>query len=91
MNRVILIVLFLGTCAGQSVYANADNDPTQLAIGISASFGNVGFFHGTLPPYGEWLELEAGFHVWRPRHLHAGWRPYLYGRWACSEIGRAHV
>jgi len=87
MKRVSLIVLFLGMCASQSVYANTDNESTQLALGVSASFGNVGFFHSALSPYGEWLELEAGFHVWRPRHLHAGWRPYLYGRWAWTDYG----
>ena len=87
MKRVSLIVLFLAMCASQSVYANTDNESTQLALGVSASFGNVGFFHSALSPYGEWLELEAGFHVWRPRHLHAGWRPYLYGRWAWTDYG----
>ena len=87
MKQVSLIVLFLGMCASQSGYANTDNESTQLALGVSASFGNVGFFHTALSPYGEWLELEAGFHVWKPRHLHAGWRPYLYGRWAWTDYG----
>jgi hypothetical protein len=87
MKRVILFILFLGICASQSLQARTSNESTQLAIGISASFGNVGFFYNALSPYGEWLELETGFHVWRPQHIRSGWRPYLYGRWRWTDYG----
>jgi hypothetical protein len=40
-----------------------------------------------LVPYGEWLELDAGFYAWRPTHVGYGWRPYLHGRWAWTDYG----
>ena len=87
MKRVILVILFLGICTSQSLQAGGSNESMQLAIGISASFGNVGFFYNALSPYGEWIELETGFHVWRPQHVRFGWRPYLYGRWRWTDYG----
>lgn len=47
----------------------------------------VGFFYSSLSPYGEWIEVEAGYHVWRPLRVQAGWRPYLEGRWVWTDFG----
>ena len=33
-----------------------------------------------LREYGEWVDVPAYGHVWRPR-VAAGWSPYVYGRW----------
>ena len=52
-----------------------------------ASFGEADQFYDALSPYGEWLELETGFQVWRPTHVEYGWRPYLHGRWAWTDYG----
>jgi hypothetical protein len=45
----------------------------------------VGSFYSSLSPHGEWIELEAGFRVWRPLHMHPQWRPYLLGRWVWTD------
>lgn len=86
MKRLLLIlsILGIGTCQLLAV-PKATGDDFNLSV--SASFGEVGFFYNSLNPYGEWIELEAGFHVWRPLHVHTGWRPYLYGRWAWTDFG----
>ena len=48
---------------------------------------NVGFFYSSLAPHGEWIELNSGMYGWRPMRMHAGWRPYLYGRWVWTDFG----
>lgn len=85
MKRFVLIVLFLGIC-GERAVATAPG-PQEFSVGVSASFGDARIFHGPLSPYGEWLELDAGFYAWRPTHVHRGWRPYLHGRWAWTDYG----
>ncbi|MFH0991016.1 MAG: DUF6600 domain-containing protein [bacterium] len=46
-----------------------------------------GVFLSALASHGEWLEIRAGFHVWRPHRTQSQWRPYLYGRWAWTDYG----
>lgn len=48
---------------------------------------SIGFFYSSLAPYGEWIEVDAGFYAWRPLHVHRAWRPYLYGRWVWTDFG----
>ncbi len=44
-------------------------------------------FYISLKPYGEWIEIDRGLVVWRPIKIHAGWRPYLIGRWCWTKYG----
>lgn len=38
-------------------------------------------FEPELAGYGDWVYMSPYGHVWVPRGLYAGWRPYSYGRW----------
>ncbi len=44
-------------------------------------------FYDDLLPYGEWIALEPGLHVWRPRSVHYDWQPYSHGRWVWTRHG----
>jgi hypothetical protein len=44
-------------------------------------------FRADLAPYGEWFEYGDYGWVWRPRHVHHGWRPYVDGHWALTDVG----
>jgi len=44
-------------------------------------------FQADLAPYGEWFEYGSYGWVWRPRHVHHGWRPYVDGHWALTDAG----
>jgi hypothetical protein len=87
MKRILIFVALLGFGIGESLAATTTASEGQVGIGITASFGDVGFFYNSLRPYGEWIQLDAGFYAWRPMQLRAGWRPYLYGRWAWTDYG----
>ncbi len=49
-------------------------------------YGSVSLFYSSLTPYGEWIELNAGY-AWRPYNISHGWRPYLYGQWVWTDYG----
>lgn len=51
---------------------------------VKVSFG---FFYNSLSPYGEWIEIEPDFFVWRPIGVRYGWRPYWDGRWVWTRYG----
>jgi len=84
MRHSILVVLLLGALGST---ASANPALQDFAVGVSATFGDAGFFHTALSPYGEWLELDAGFYAWRPSGMHSGWRPYLHGHWSWTRFG----
>ncbi|MBI3586600.1 MAG: hypothetical protein HY088_05680 [Ignavibacteriales bacterium] len=86
MKRLLLILSILGIGTSQ-LSASPKTTDDYSDLGVSASFGEVGFFYNALRPYGEWIELEAGFHAWRPLHVNTGWRPYSYGRWVWTDFG----
>lgn len=48
---------------------------------------SFGFFYQSLTPYGEWIEIEPDFYVWRPISVRYGWRPYWDGRWVWTRYG----
>jgi hypothetical protein len=58
--------------------------PAFASVGFGVNFG---FFYSSLSPHGEWIEVESGFHVWRPHHIQGPWRPYLIGRWIWTDYG----
>jgi hypothetical protein len=58
--------------------------PPLASIGIGVNFG---FFYSSLSPHGEWIEVESGFHVWRPQHINRYWRPYISGQWIWTDYG----
>ena len=87
MKRMLILFALLGFGIGESSATSSATSEGQVAVGITASFGDVGFFYNSLRPYGEWIEFEAGFYAWRPMHLRRGWRPYMFGRWAWTDYG----
>jgi len=85
MKRLMIALLIFGAFdlrAQESTY-----EPQESPANASASFGDVGSFYAPLSPYGEWLQMDAGFYAWRPTHIRTGWRPYLYGHWAWTDYG----
>ncbi len=85
MKNLLMTLLVLGTIT--TVADAATSNPQEFSASVSASFGDAGSFYGALAPYGEWLEIEAGFYAWRPTHVRAGWRPYMFGHWAWTDFG----
>lgn len=85
MKRMIIALLVFG---GFELKAQEPtSEPQESSADASTSFGDVGSFYGPLSPYGEWLEMDAGFYAWRPSHVRYGWRPYLNGHWAWTDYG----
>jgi hypothetical protein len=85
MKNLLMTILILGTVTTVAVAATPD--PQDFSVSASASFGDAGSFYGALAPYGEWLEMDAGFYAWRPTHVRVGWRPYMFGHWAWTDYG----
>lgn len=85
MKRLLMTILLLGTLGASALAVSPD--PQEFSGGVSASFGEPGFFYGPLSPYGEWLEVDPGFYAWRPTHVRNEWRPYLNGHWAWTDFG----
>jgi hypothetical protein len=98
MKRLMMTLILIGFSNTTAVFATpAPQDPPREAYTppvpqdnqaeAPASFGEAEQFYDALSPYGEWLEIDAGFHAWRPTHVEYGWRPYLHGRWAWTDYG----
>ncbi len=90
MKKTFHFFYFL-TAAGLVLLAtnSAQSSPRTESVKTNdAGFdGSVGFFYSSLSPYGEWIEVDAGYYAWRPLRVHRSWRPYLYGRWAWTDFG----
>ena len=85
MKNLFLTILLLGAIT--SVARSAQQDPQDMNESAPAAFGDAGSFYAPLTPYGEWLEVDPGFYAWRPTHVRADWRPYMYGHWAWTDSG----
>ena len=85
MKNLLMTLLVLGTIT--TVTNAATQDPQDFSAGSPESFGDAGPYYDALAPYGEWLEMDAGFYAWRPTHVREGWRPYMFGHWAWTDYG----
>ena len=85
MKKLAFIFFVLGTFTAFA--QSTDPNSEQFSDNGTSSFGDAGSFYNTLTPYGEWLEVDPGFYAWRPTHVGADWRPYMYGRWAWTDYG----
>lgn len=85
MKQIMMTLILLGFSATTLIVARPMQD--DPSANTQASFGDGDYFYSALSPYGEWLELDAGFHAWRPTHVGYGWRPYLHGRWSWTDYG----
>lgn len=45
------------------------------------------YFYSSLSHYGEWIELEPNYIVWRPTFVGRNWSPYNEGRWVYTSYG----
>lgn len=87
MKRILIFSIgFLGLISILPSSENTARAHTQY-MSIGAGLGHGGYFYSHLRSYGEWIEVEPGFHAWRPVRVRAGWRPYLYGRWVWTDYG----
>jgi len=79
LRRIVLVVFVLLLCGG--------------GIPLSRAHARVGgpdvyvSFRADLAPYGEWFEYGSYGWVWRPVHVHRGWRPYVDGHWVLTDFG----
>lgn len=73
-------LLFLGLLCAASVGAAQAQPRSDVRVSFE-------FFYSSLAPYGEWIEFNPGFYVWRPVHIRQGWRPYMHGRWVWTDYG----
>jgi hypothetical protein len=48
---------------------------------------DISFVYSYLSPYGYWVYLSPYGHVWIPRYVPYGWRPYTRGRWVWTDVG----
>jgi hypothetical protein len=91
MKRLMMTLVLFGLANAAAVSAPPMLQDTSSEVsassGVSSAFGDADYFYSALAPYGEWLELDAGFYAWRPTHVQVGWRPYLFGRWAWTDYG----
>lgn len=74
MKKIILLIglLVLLTVESQSL--------TRTRV-------TFGFFYNSLAPYGEWIEIDRNFYVWKPMRVRYDWRPYSDGRWTWTRQG----
>jgi hypothetical protein len=82
MKRLIFFLTIFSFASLLFPNSSAPFNPVLTDAGIQ-----FGFFYSSLAPHGEWIEVESGFHVWRPFHIPHLWRPYLIGRWLWTDDG----
>jgi len=75
VKRIILILMII---LNANIYLSAKPKPVGISFGI---------FYNSLSQYGEWIELDFGMNVWRPRSVHRDWRPYTIGSWSWTKHG----
>jgi len=69
--------------AGREALASDDDDN-----GDDAPTADYGMFHDSLSSYGSWFETPDYGYVWQPVVVrNVSWRPYLHGRWVCTDRG----
>ncbi len=78
--KTTLIVLALLLAAASPAFAEAPAAPQEFGV-------SFGVFYSSLDRYGEWIQLEPDYYVWRPMRTARSWRPYFYGEWAWTPDG----
>ena len=67
--------------AGREALAFEESAPSD-------SVADYGMFYDSLASYGSWFETPDYGYVWQPVVVSdSRWRPYLRGRWICSDRG----
>jgi hypothetical protein len=66
--------------SGSLLLAPAPPAAASVSVGV-----DIGFFHDSLSPYGDWIQTARFGLVWTPRQVDPGWRPYTYGHWAYTD------
>ena len=74
LRRVSFFLVLLGTLLG------ANPARAQMEVTYES-------FATPLAAHGEWIDVGGYGRVWRPWHMAASWRPYLYGHWVYTEDG----
>ena len=82
MKRILILLFVLSANSMFYQKSWAAHNPNPFDFGMQ-----VGFFYSSLSPHGEWIEVEPGYHVWRPIHIQRYWRPYLMGQWVWTDYG----
>lgn len=70
--------------AGREALESSD----QRSLPDDTPAGDYRLFYESLSPYGSWFETPDYGYVWQPAVVRNGsWRPYMLGRWACTDRG----
>jgi len=78
--KTILSLLTLLLVVAPLAFAHAPAVPQEFGV-------SFGVFYSSLDQYGEWIQLEPQYYVWRPVRTSPDWRPYYYGHWAWTPDG----
>ncbi len=78
IRRIVLIATLIFACSAALPISSAR---ARISGDVYVSF------RADLAPYGEWFEYGAYGWVWRPGHVHHGWRPYVDGHWVLTDAG----
>ena len=57
----------------------------RVDLSFHAGNADVDFFHDSLAPYGDWMQMSPYGWVWAPRAVRTDWRPYLDGHWVYTD------
>src|SRR5262249_51232469 len=79
----LIITLFLSLVLMLGVPLASQHSQAQAGVSISFSF-----FHNSLSPYGNWVNVGNYGTCWRPSGLAVGFQPYYTnGHWVYTEYG----
>ena len=79
MKAIRLLVLSFLFMTAMSLQAS---QPAYGHFGVSFNY-----FYENLSPYGEWIRLDDGLVVWKPRMNRYNWEPYTQGGWMWTDCG----
>src|SRR5438046_1030577 len=84
--KAILKLVGLGL-AGGGLGVGLQSAWADLEISASVRVHAVADFYGPLAVQGQWVDVSAYGHCWRPAHISVGWRPYCEGHWVWTDCG----
>jgi hypothetical protein len=79
LSRTSLAALLVAAgCATTPARATPPPPPAEVTLET---------FEDALAVHGQWIVVAHHGRVWRPRHVAAGWQPYLHGEWVWTAEG----
>lgn len=91
-RKLITLVLGIALLFGPQLISCASRSPGAIVVrgpGQYTSFEvSFGYFHNSLTPYGNWVNIGNYGPCWRPANRYINWQPYFHnGYWAYTQYG----